>query len=84
MLWPVQRITGMSSYDGEKFRYAFINAAGEIVTSSDIIRFHYQRDENDRIAYLIASDEQRVYVYTLDGTKILDSPGENADVFPIF
>ena len=82
MLWPVQRITGMSSYDGEKFRYAFINAAGEIVTSSDIIRFHYQRDENDRIAYLIASDEQRVYVYTLDGTKILDSPGENADVFP--
>ncbi len=82
MLWPVQRITGMSSYDGEKFRNAFINAAGEIVTSSDIIRFHYQRDENDRIAYLIASDEQRVYVYTLDGTKILDSPGENADVFP--
>ena len=82
MLWPVQRVTGMSSYDGEKFRYAFIDAAGEIVMPPNIIRFHYQRDENGRIAYLIASDEERVYAYTMDGTKILDAPGENAEVFP--
>lgn len=54
--------------------YGFINELGELVIPVEYTGFHYGLDGQNRFRYLLACQESRTDIYTLDGKKVLSLP----------
>ena len=82
MLWPVSRTVWELDDYNKKEIYGFINELGELVIPVEYTGFHYGLDGQNRFRYLLACQESRTDIYTLDGKKVLSLPSGNADVIP--
>ena len=80
MLWPVSRTVWELDDYNKKEIYGFINELGELVIPVEYTGFHYGLDGQNRFRYLLACQESRTDIYTLDGKKVLSLPSGNADV----
>lgn len=75
MLWPLESRTGAEAYDGEKFRYGFLDETGRPVTRRDYIAFTYIAEPGGQIRFLQAQREDGTDVYTMDGRLLADTTG---------
>ncbi|MCL2512779.1 MAG: WG repeat-containing protein [Oscillospiraceae bacterium] len=88
MLLPVSSQAGGSFYYGQT-KYGFISEKGESVTDRKYITFYYcgvdgkqyfSRGEQRKYKYLVASTGEVSDIFTMDGKKVLEIPGENAEI----
>lgn len=78
MLWPIEIKAGMTSYGDDIVYYGFINEKGETVAPPVYLNFYYEKDSQGRHAYLVASAEDHIDIFTMDGVKYLGIEGQGA------